>query len=669
MRLWVFIFALLCALPAQAHVLPDDNASQPSVSVVDSYKTTRLAVTVYPNDLAMVTEMRRIELPAGRSEIRFHDVTDMIIPETAVLQSFEGMRIEGNFNSDLISKGALLQKAVGEVLTIRRLNPVTGDFDVTEAELVSASAPGNNIQGAVFKTDAGVEALQCSGLAESVLFSNIPDGLNPVPVLSVTVSAQEAGSKDITLTYLTRGIGWEADYRMDVKEGVDEAQLLGWLTMSNDTSKNFENADVAVVAGQVNRAAQSYRSTPGAYAKSFSATCGDNIRRASNDEIIVTARRARGDQVIVQEASSELVTLNGVTMERAIPAVVKTVSVREATRENLGDYKLYRAPQSVSLRPYQTKQIAFLLKPNVEFEPVHKHSINAASLRGAPAQVLPTRIEYEVDNSKDGNLARPLPAGTVRVMSEREDGKIVFIGEDKARDLAVDLPFDIKIGESFLVTTAFDYAREYRGDDLHIKLMSTVFNASDKPAKAIVDFDVINPEHIASTYTGAGDVLRDPDEASPTYRFNVPAQSKETLYVEIPAVAGVSIAFDRNAGAKPAREITTKYRYRDGGYIEGPLSDLLRGLKSDTVRFEATKGERVDIGAGKFELTQTFTFENLTAAPVKIDFFIEQNNRSGVITLVSSSLPPNVRGAPIWRFTLPANSSRELTATTRALKQ
>ena len=194
MRAYLAIFvSLLCKLIFAQTVFAQ--------AIVESYETSALGVTVYPEDLAMVTEVRTVDVPQGMSTIEFHGVTDRIVPETAVLQSFEGLRLEGNFNSDLISKASLLQAAIGEIVNIRRINPGTGQLELIEAELISASNLSNNIQGAVFETDEGVESLQCSGLAEAILFSDLPDKLNPIPMLSMKIRAEQAGPKEITLTY------------------------------------------------------------------------------------------------------------------------------------------------------------------------------------------------------------------------------------------------------------------------------------------------------------------------------------------------------------------------------------------------------------------------------------------------------------------------------------
>ena len=106
------------------------------------------------------------------------------------------------------------------------------------------------------------------------------------------IRAEQAGPKEITLTYLTRGVSWEADYRMDVKAGEAGATLLGWLTLTNETSKSFKDAELAVVAGQVNRAAQSnnYNPTP-----RVAAICEQTATRRNSDTVVVTATKQGWD--------------------------------------------------------------------------------------------------------------------------------------------------------------------------------------------------------------------------------------------------------------------------------------------------------------------------------------------------------------------------------------
>jgi len=99
--------------------------------------------------------------------------------------------------------------------------------------------------------------------------------------------------------------------------------------------------------------------------------------------------------------------------------IIVTASKRQAVREDLGDYKLYRTPEPVTVAPMQTKQIAFLSLPNVEADRVFAFNFPDA------AEYAPfgATVEYRVDNSQEGNLAQPLPKGNFRVFPAQRIGR------------------------------------------------------------------------------------------------------------------------------------------------------------------------------------------------------------------------------------------------------
>ena len=632
-------------------------------AIVESYETSALGVTVYPENLAMVTELRRVDVPQGISTIEFHGVTDQIVPETAVLQSFEGLRLEGNFNSDLISKASLLRAAIGETVKIRRTHPGTGQLELIDAELISASKLKNQIQGVVFKTDEGVESLQCSGLAEAILFSNLPDKLNPIPMLSMKISAEEAGPKEITLTYLTRGVSWEADYRMDVKAGEAGATLLGWLTLTNETSKSFKDAELAVVAGQVNRAAKSNNYNP---TLRFTANCEQTATHRNSDTVITTGLRQGWDGSVSYFSAPPPPPLAEAPVLESGAFSAKTVSVREATRETLGDYKLYRAPQPVTVSAHQTKQIAFLLKPEIEFDVVHKRRVYLRGLPRIAPPPMPSDVEYEIDNSVDGTLAQPLPKGTLRLMSETENGQTLFSGEGSVDNLAVDLPFEVKLAESFLVTSSLDFGTDETDAGLTWKLSADVHNASLEPILAEVEFSDLSLDVI-----NASNVERDADEALPTYRFPVAAESKETVVLDIP------VEQTGEYSHTPSR-----YRQRPGGFSE--YQDLFSIAKfrfkgrPDVTPFLAARVKPADLRQVLFTATELsvetpenkteereekFLFKNQN--DVSVNFTFLYNVRGRKVSLIESSLPPESESAVFWRLTVPAKSELTLTTKTR----
>ena len=515
MRVFILFWILWLAIPI-AVAQPLTPADFDSVQTVDTKDVSSTTLTIYPDNLGLVRETRTVDIPAGVVDIRFFGVSDMIIPQSAVLEEFEGLRLEGNFDSDLVTPAKLLERSVGETLTIRRLNPVTGTSDLVGAKLVSAAPDVNAGISAIFSTADGVEGYQCSGLVEAIILSGLPEGLHSVPVLSTRVVAETAGPKEIKLTYLTRGLSWSADYRMDVEEGKDEVALLGWLTLTNKTSKSFKETELSVVAGSLNQVTDSNQSN---HRPSWDrvANCVLHKNVQTQDQQVFT------ETVFASVQAYTTADFGGVSDEIIVTAS-KRASVREAKQEDLGDYKLYRAPQAVSVEPYQTKQIAFLSKDNIALKQNDKYRWTMSEMPGDVGSGHPvnSHLVYELDNSEDGNLAVPLPKGTVRAMSQTQDGLNIFIGEDTITNKSVGLPIDLEMAESFLVTAQFYDIVDDNDDKVEANI--DVRNATDKNITAEFDFDLLKNIKIKR-----GNKRTKLSKGNKIYSFTVPAVTTRTI--------------------------------------------------------------------------------------------------------------------------------------------
>ncbi|HYN45059.1 MAG TPA: DUF4139 domain-containing protein, partial [Allosphingosinicella sp.] len=98
-----------------------------------------VAVTIYNNNLALVQDRRQVDLPAGRSRQEFPDVSAQIRSETVTLTGAGIGIVEQNFDFDLLSPQALMQKAVGETITLVRVNPATGAETRERARVLAAN--------------------------------------------------------------------------------------------------------------------------------------------------------------------------------------------------------------------------------------------------------------------------------------------------------------------------------------------------------------------------------------------------------------------------------------------------------------------------------------------------------------------------------------------------
>ena len=151
--------------------------------------------------------------------------------------------MEQNFDFDLLTPAKLMEKAVGQDITIVRVNPATG-AETREQALVLATNGG-----VVLKIGQRIEVLRDDGLPVRVIFDKVPDNLRARPTLSVSIVGAHAGLKRATLSYLTPGLGWKADYVALYNESDCKIDVQGWVTLTNSSGTTYDNAQTLLVAG------------------------------------------------------------------------------------------------------------------------------------------------------------------------------------------------------------------------------------------------------------------------------------------------------------------------------------------------------------------------------------------------------------------------------------
>ena len=208
-----------------------------------------LAVTIYNNDLALVQDARTLDIGQGRQRLEFKDVSAAIRPETVALNA-EGVSIvEQNFDYDLLTPQKMMEKMVGQEVQIVRTNPGNGQEVTETATVLSAN------EGVVLKIGDRIEVLRDDGEPTRVIFAKVPDNLRAQPTLSVTVDSDHGGARTATLSYLTTGLGWKADYVALFDEPASKLDLQGWITLTNTSGTSFNDARTQLVAGDVQVAA------------------------------------------------------------------------------------------------------------------------------------------------------------------------------------------------------------------------------------------------------------------------------------------------------------------------------------------------------------------------------------------------------------------------------
>ena len=109
--------------------------------------------------------------------------------------------VEQNFDYDLLTPGKLMEKAVGETITLVRTNPATGAETRERAKVLSVN------QGVVVQIGSRIEVLRDDGLPVRAIFDKVPDNLRARPTLSITLDSQRAGHPRCIDPLSDRGAG------------------------------------------------------------------------------------------------------------------------------------------------------------------------------------------------------------------------------------------------------------------------------------------------------------------------------------------------------------------------------------------------------------------------------------------------------------------------------
>jgi len=241
-RFWLGAAAIaaLALTPALAQNATDPNAPSTQGNV---------SVTVYNGGTSLVQDIRRLNIASGTSRLEFPDVSAQIRPETVSFAADGATIVEQNFDYDLLTPGKLMEKAVGETITLVRTNPATGAETRERARVLSVN------EGVVVQIGNRIEVLRDDGLPVRAIFDKVPENLRARPTLSITVDSQRAGQRDAAIRYLTGGLGWSADYVALFDEAKGSIDVQGWVTLSNSSGTTYRNADTLLVAGDPQGAA------------------------------------------------------------------------------------------------------------------------------------------------------------------------------------------------------------------------------------------------------------------------------------------------------------------------------------------------------------------------------------------------------------------------------
>ena len=400
--LLAFVVAAL-ALPAAAQPQDVAPAEKPSLKLADPLKDsaspgestladqTDVALTAYNTNRALVRDRRTIKLLPGEMTLKFMDVAAQIMPETVSLKSLSnpgGLQIlEQNYEYDLMSQTSLLEKYVGkDVRLVNKSNDMS--FIEEKAKLLS------NNDGPIYQIGDDIYL----GHPGSVVLPEIPDELIAKPSL-IWLLNNAGTDHEVEVTYLTNGVSWKADYVATLAKDEKSIDLEGWVTLTNESGAQYTNAQLKLVAGDVNIVQPPMPAAP-----------------------------------MMAKAGREMMAYDAAPMQQ----------------EAFGEYHLYTLPRRTTIKQNQTKQVSLLRADGAAVTKVYEFR-GQGNYYTQPTPSMPEHVSVtlKLKNEEANKLGMPLPAGVMRVYQEDSTGMLQFSGEDQIKHTPKDEEVSLYLGNAF----------------------------------------------------------------------------------------------------------------------------------------------------------------------------------------------------------------------------
>jgi len=353
-----------------------------------------VSITVYNRDLALVKDVRLMDIDKGVREVKFDNVAARIDPTSVHFKVLEGRPAyvwEQNYRFDLASSSKILEKYLETEIDV-----IGEDADLFTGRLVS-------FDGSSIVLDQGRGAGPVLTLNRDkvsyIRFPTLPSGLISKPSLVWKLGADEGGDRLVEVTYMTSSINWHAEYVGVIDAADENIDLAAWVSIDNRSGATYEDAQLDLVAGDVH-------------------------------------------QVHDRRFEQEVAYGEGV-------ALAKTAAP-SFQEESLFEYHLYKLDTPATVADREIKQLTFFPSTDVEVEKVLEFDHRMGT---------DVRVLLEFENSEEGGLGLPLPAGKVRMYKEDSVGALQFIGEDRIDHTAKDEEVSLYLGN------AFDVAAEWKTMD------------------------------------------------------------------------------------------------------------------------------------------------------------------------------------------------------------
>jgi hypothetical protein len=367
------------------------------------------ALTIYNQSFAVVRQTLPLDLKSGTNQLEITDITAHLEPDSVILRDLKSGRdlriLEQNYRADVASQGLLLSLYEGKTIDflvngIHKPGKIIRSGYTPHYQAYRAyDQQYYQQQQAYVNAGNGEPIIEIDGqlqfgLPGQPVFPALTNETILKPTLSWLLQSDHPGSTNAEFSYVTGGMSWHADYNVVAPVSGNLLDIVGWVTLDNQTGKTFSNAHIKLMAGDVNKLVG----------------VGAGMGAADNFAFAMKS-------------------------EAAAPAV---------TERNFDEYHLYTLERPSTLYDRETKQVEFVrangvpsqglyvydgVKLDQNYRGYSQENIRDMENFGVQSNSkIWSMVEFK--NSKENHLGMPLPKGRVRFYRRDTAGQMEFTGEN-----------------------------------------------------------------------------------------------------------------------------------------------------------------------------------------------------------------------------------------------
>ena len=401
-----FSFALLAAATLTAHAEP--------------------ALTIYNQNFAVVRDSVPLDLKTGANAVRYAGATAQVEPDSVILRDPAGKHslqiLEQNYRNDPVSEPLLLSLFEGKTIDFQneRMKDNTMTRELIPGKIVrSGYVPGGEAQSPIIEVNGKLQFT----LPGTPLFPDLGDDTVLKPAFNWQLQSDSPGAFNAEVGYITGGFDWSASYNLVSPEKGDLVDLVGWITMKNESGKTFENARIKLLAGDVNK---------------------------------------------IQPPMA--MPAGGMYRLKALSQSMDAMADQAVTEKAFDEFHLYSIARLTTLHDRETKQVEFVHAEKMYAPTIFVYdgaegfrfyglNYNQSYGQSENKKIL---VQREFKNAETNQLGIALPAGKLRFYRRDDDGQLQFVGENTIDHTPRNETIRVTTGNSF------DLVGERKQTDFHV---------------------------------------------------------------------------------------------------------------------------------------------------------------------------------------------------------